>query len=156
MRRSTELSVSSAVAAVLGFGRRCWQAAPDIYYDRRETVLFGADDAVASNKAVQTIDPWPPGSADRSAPGTGPRVAAAIARYRTGKVYPPQGNGTSSSYQQQQQQPQARVSRASRVSSQAPGPHPPVTASRRNSAGRDGFNRGLSAQASASPSGPAS
>jgi len=81
-------------------------ACSDIYYDRRETVLFGADDAVAANKAVQTVDPWPPGSADRSAPGNGPRVAAAIARYRTGKVYPPQGNGTSASYSQQPQQSQ--------------------------------------------------
>ena len=31
----------------------------DIYYDRRETVASGAADAVASNMAVQTVDPWP-------------------------------------------------------------------------------------------------
>jgi hypothetical protein len=105
MRRSNKYSVARVAAAVVGL-TTILAACSDIYYDRRETVLFGADDAVASNKAVQTIDPWPPGSADRSAPGNGPRVAAAISRYRTGKVYPPQGNGTSASYSQQPQQSQ--------------------------------------------------
>jgi len=105
MRRSTENSAvrAVAVAAVVGFGT-ILAACSDIYYDRRETVLFGANDAVAANIAVQTIDPWPPGSANRNAPGNGERVAAAIRRYRTGRVYQPMGNGTSSSYQQQQQQ----------------------------------------------------
>jgi hypothetical protein len=106
MRRSNAYSTVRAVAAVVGFGT-ILAACSDIYYDRRETVLFGADDAVASNIAVQTIDPWPPGSANRHVPGNGARVAAAITRYRTGKVYPPQGNGTSSTaYQQQSQQTQ--------------------------------------------------
>jgi len=105
MHRSNKYSAARAVAAAVGLAT-ILAACSDIYYDRRETVLFGADDAVAANKAVQTVDPWPPGSADRSAPGNGPRVAAAIARYRTGKVYPPQGNGTSASYSQQPQQSQ--------------------------------------------------
>jgi hypothetical protein len=90
------------VAAVIGFGV-VLAGCSDIYYDRRETILFGADDAVASNIAVQTIDPWPPGSADRRAPANGERVAAAIKRYRTGRVFTPIGNNTSTSYQQQQQ-----------------------------------------------------
>jgi hypothetical protein len=76
----------------------------DIYFDRRESILFGADDALASNTAVQTIDPWSPGSVDRRAHANGERVAAAIKRYRTGRVFIPIGNATSSSYQQQQQQ----------------------------------------------------
>jgi hypothetical protein len=110
MRRSNECSVSAAVAAALGLGAML-AGCSDIYYDRRETVLFGADNAVASNIAVQTVDPWPPASANRNIPGNGQRVEAAVQRYRTGRVTPPQGTGTSSSsYQQQQQQQQPQLS----------------------------------------------
>ncbi len=103
MRRSTDQSAARTVAAVIGFGA-ILAGCSDIYYDRRETVLFGADNAVANNIAVQTIDPWPPGSANRRAPANGAVVAAAIARYKTGKVYSPHGNGTTANQQQQQTQ----------------------------------------------------
>ena len=43
----------------------------DIYYDRRETVSFAANDAVASAQATQTIDPWPPASANRNIASNG-------------------------------------------------------------------------------------
>jgi hypothetical protein len=102
MRRSVEILAARSVAAIVSLGA-ILAGCSDIYYDRRETILFGADDAVASNMAVQTIDPWPPGSANRRAPANGERVAAAIKRYRTGRVFMPIGNGTSSSYQRQQQ-----------------------------------------------------
>jgi hypothetical protein len=105
MRHSAELRARRPLAAVIGLGAIIGGCS-DIYYDRRETVLFGADNAVAANAAVQTIDPWPPGSANRNASANGQVVAAAIERYRTGRVFMPIGNGTSSSYQQQQQQQQ--------------------------------------------------
>jgi hypothetical protein len=112
MRRSTKVSAVRVVAVLVGFGTLL-ASCSDIYYDRRETVLFGADNAVATAIAVQTIDPWPPASANRRAPANGERVAAAIARYRAGRVIPPQGNGTSSAYQQQQQQSQQNNGAAS-------------------------------------------
>jgi hypothetical protein len=102
MRRSSNVPIARAVAATIGFGV-ILSGCSDLYYDRRETILFGADNAVASNIAVQTIDPWPPGSENRRAPANGERVAAAIKRYRTGRVFTPIGNGTSSTYLQQQQ-----------------------------------------------------
>jgi hypothetical protein len=102
MRRCIEMPAMRALAAIVGLSA-VLAACSDLYYDRRETVLFGADDAVASNIAVQTIDPWPPGSANRRAPANGERVAAAIKRYRTGRVFTPIGNNTSTSYAQQQQ-----------------------------------------------------
>lgn len=106
MLRSTNAPGLRALIASLGLGALL-AGCSDIYYDRRDTILFGADDAVASNNAVQTVDPWPKESANRNVPANGQRIAAAIVRYRTGKVYPPLGNGTSSSaYQQQQQQQQ--------------------------------------------------
>lgn len=78
----------------------------DIYFDRRETVSSGSGDAVASNIAVQTIDPWPRNVANTNIPMNGQRAELAIQRYRTGRVIPPSGSGTSSAgYQQQQQAP---------------------------------------------------
>jgi hypothetical protein len=102
MRRFSEIPAKRAAAAIVGLGVTL-AGCSDMYYDRRETILFGADNAVATAMAVQTIDPWPPGSANRRAPANGERVAAAIRRYRTGRVFTPIGNGTSSTYLQQQQ-----------------------------------------------------
>jgi hypothetical protein len=70
----------------------------DIYYDRRETVSFAAADATASAQATQTIDPWPPASANRNIESNGARVAGAIERYRTGQIIPPRGMSTSAGY----------------------------------------------------------
>jgi hypothetical protein len=68
----------------------------DLYIDRRETVSFGAGDAVAADATLQTIDPWPPGSENRDFKTNGPRVAGAIERYRTGRIIQPLGSSTSS------------------------------------------------------------
>lgn len=103
MRRCIDVRAARTIAAAVGFGA-ILTGCSDIYYDRRDSILLGADDARASNLAVHTVDPWPPSSIDRRAPANGERVAAAIKRYRTGRVFIPIGNATSSSYQQQQQQ----------------------------------------------------
>ncbi len=76
-------------AALLG-------ACSDIYYDRREGVSFQAGNSVASNVAIETIDPWPAVAANREIAANGQRVQSAIERYRHNKVIPPQGTGTSS------------------------------------------------------------
>jgi type IV pilus biogenesis protein CpaD/CtpE len=99
--RVATLTVVMAGAALAGCS--------DIYYDRRETIASGAADAVASNLAVQTVDPWPPNVANQNIPMDGARAALAIDRYRTGRVISPSGAGTSSAGYQQQptQQPAA-------------------------------------------------
>jgi hypothetical protein len=82
-------------------------ACSDIYYDRRETIAFGGGDAVATNRIVQTIDPWPPYAADRRLTYNGAAVENGIARYRTGRVIQPRGTTTSASqFVQQQPDPQ--------------------------------------------------
>ncbi|HEY8382208.1 MAG TPA: pilus assembly protein [Microvirga sp.] len=53
-------------------------------YSRRETISYQAGDAVAWNRAVHTIDPWPAASNDTSIPVSGRRVARAIETYETG------------------------------------------------------------------------
>jgi hypothetical protein len=67
----------------------------DLYFDRRETIALSAGDAIASNIIVQTVDPWPRVAGNRNIPANGDRMQAAGERYRTGKVYPPQGLNTS-------------------------------------------------------------
>ncbi len=106
MHRSTKFPRHRALIVSLGFGFML-AGCSDLYLDRRDAILFGAGDAVASSNAVQAVDPWPKESADRNAPANGQRIEAAIKRYRTGRVYPPIGTGTTSSAaSQQQQQPQ--------------------------------------------------
>jgi hypothetical protein len=95
MPRSSERMHIRALGAVLVFST-VLASCSDLYYDRRETVAFGAGDAVAANAAVQTIDPWPRGSDKRDFSTNGPRMAGAIERYRTGRIIQPQGTGTSS------------------------------------------------------------
>jgi hypothetical protein len=90
----------------------------DIYYDRRETVSAGANDAVAGNSAIQMIDPWPRSAANRDFASNGERVVLGIERYRTGRVIPPRGTNTSSAgYEQQQQQAPAPAPASSGASS---------------------------------------
>lgn len=67
----------------------------DIYYDRRDTVSFGADDAVATALAAQTIDPWPRESANRHIAANGVVVQSAVERYRTCQVIVPKATVSS-------------------------------------------------------------
>ena len=75
MWRSDRLRVRGAALA-LGFATLLGGCA-DIYYDRRETVTFYAGDAVASNKVVQMIDPWPRAAANRNIESHGERMQRA-------------------------------------------------------------------------------
>jgi hypothetical protein len=83
-----------ALAMVLG-------GCSDIYFDRRDTVSLGAGDAVAANIATQTVDFWPRAAGERNIVSDGQKMQSAVERYRTNKVTPPAGIGTSSvGYQQ--------------------------------------------------------
>ncbi len=93
LRRSDKTRIV-ATAVLLG---SVLAGCSDIYYDRRDTVSFAANDATATAQATQTIDPWPPAGANRGSPGSGARVAHAIERYRTGRIIQPQGTATSAS-----------------------------------------------------------
>lgn len=70
-----------AAATLLG-------ACTDMYHDPRDTVSFGAGNAVAVNKMTHMVDPWPVRAGDRNLSHDGERMAAAAERYRTNKVTP--------------------------------------------------------------------
>jgi hypothetical protein len=67
-----------------------------LYLDRRETISLSGPDAVATNKVAQMIDPWPWEAANRDIAFNGERIAAAVARYRTGRTTALQTTSTSS------------------------------------------------------------
>jgi hypothetical protein len=56
------------------------------YAARRDTIAFHAGEAVAYNKAVHTIDPWPLASRRTDFDYDGGRAVRAIERYETGDV----------------------------------------------------------------------
>jgi hypothetical protein len=85
---------AAALSAILG-------ACSDIYYDRRETILLGADDAVASNRVTHVADPWPRHSSDNNIAFNGERMQAAVERYRHHDVILPRPYSTSNISQQQ-------------------------------------------------------
>jgi len=68
----------------------------DIYYDRRDSISLGANDAIAANRVVHMVDPWPPQSGDRNIAFNGERSQAAVERYRHNRVTPPVNTTTSS------------------------------------------------------------
>lgn len=71
----------------------------DVYFDRRDTVTFGAGDAVESNKVAHIIDPWPRAAGNRRLETDGERMQRAVERYRTNKTYPLRTLSPSSVYE---------------------------------------------------------
>jgi hypothetical protein len=100
MPRSADAAPARAAACVIILGTTL-AGCSDLYLDRRETVALAAGDAVASNRIVQTIDPWPADAADRRHVYNGDKMQSAAERYRTGKIIQPKGLGTTASWGRQ-------------------------------------------------------
>jgi hypothetical protein len=77
-----------ALAAVVALGALAGGCS-DIYYDRRETIALGADDAVAANIASAVVDPWPWQSNNNNLTFAGDRMQRAVECYRNNRVTPP-------------------------------------------------------------------
>ena len=97
MQPSNKMLRTLALATLLAGLAGCSE-----YLDRRETISLGGGNSVATNKVGQMVDPWPRASADRNIAFNGEKMETAVERYRTNRVIPPQGIGTSNNYQQQQ------------------------------------------------------
>jgi len=93
----------------------------DIYYDRRETITLGANDAVETNKVVQMVDPWPRHVENRNLTFNGQRMQAAHERYRNNRAFTPVNVTTSSTaYPKAQQDAAATMSANQQATSAAP------------------------------------
>ncbi len=82
------LKITAAVA-LMGFATGCAQ-----YLERNEGVTLSAGDAVAHNKAVQMIDPWPLYAGQTNIPGNGERMLVALKKYRENKPAKSEGSDT--------------------------------------------------------------
>ncbi len=94
MRPFSKVTGALALATVLAALSGCSE-----YLDRRDTIALSGGNAVATDKVVQMVDPWPRASADKNIAFNGPKMQSAVERYRTNRVIPPSGSGTSASYQ---------------------------------------------------------
>ena len=65
----------------------------------KKPLAFGGGNAVATDQVPHRVDPWPRDSANRDIAYDGDRMQPAVERYRTNKVTPPRGIGTSATYQ---------------------------------------------------------
>jgi hypothetical protein len=90
--------VAAALAAAIASG--ILGGCSDIYYDRRETIALGADDAVTSNRVTHMVDPWPRNSSDNNIAFNGERMQSAVERYRGHHVILPRPYNTSNMSQQ--------------------------------------------------------
>lgn len=79
--RLTRLTILTVLAAGLS---GCMHLEDNVtqYVQRTDKITLSAGNDVASNEAIQTIDPWPRASADRRIPANGERMAGAHERYR--------------------------------------------------------------------------
>jgi hypothetical protein len=91
IRIGTRIGAGVLLAAMLA-------GCSDLYYDRRDTVSFAANDAMATARAAQIIDPWPAASANRNIAANGVVVQSAVERYRTCQVIQPKGASSSGAY----------------------------------------------------------
>ncbi len=87
----------------------------DLYFDRRETIVPHAGNAMATNRVTHMVDPWPPASANRNIAFNGEVMQGAVERYREGRVIPPVNATTSSAAYARAQATAATASRASRA-----------------------------------------
>ena len=94
MRPSSKAMRTLALATVLAILGGCSE-----YLDRRDTIAKSGGNAVATNVVTHMVDPWPRESANRNIAFNGSRVESAFERYRSNRVVPPRGIGTSNTYQ---------------------------------------------------------
>jgi hypothetical protein len=68
----------------------------ELYGEAQDPVTLQFGDAVASNRAMQMVDPWPAHAANTNLSFKGRPMNSAIDRYYTGTVLPPVAPGANS------------------------------------------------------------
>ena len=66
----------------------------DQYFARRDSIALGLGDAMHSNRAIHTIDPWPRHAKDDKLKFDGQRMNLAIERYQANESIEPVGMTT--------------------------------------------------------------
>jgi len=91
MKKSVRFGLTAAAILAPAMLSGCYE---DDYLTRRDTISLSAGDAIATNAATQTIDPWPRYSKDTAINQEGDRAGVAVERYQQNKSIPPKGIST--------------------------------------------------------------
>src|SRR5262245_54744608 len=94
--RFLALAVASLLAAAVGVAG-CSSDHIHEYRAHTDKVTAGAGDAMASNRAVHTVDPWPAYSQKTQIDMDGKRAQVAVRRYESNTTSKPQGLSSGSS-----------------------------------------------------------
>ncbi len=103
IRRNThytrvELVMAAAIMLTMVTIGGCAERKYGRYLDARDTISLGAGDAVAYNKAVQTIDPWPVYARKKHQKTDGKRMNLGMKRYQENKSIEPAGMSTNNEF----------------------------------------------------------
>lgn len=93
-----ELVTAAAVILSMVTLGGCQERKYNRYLHARDTISLSAGDAVAYNKAVQTIDPWPAYARKTSQTTDGKRAYLGMTRYQENKSIEPQGMSTNDTF----------------------------------------------------------
>lgn len=93
-----QLTMATAIALSMLTLGACQERKYNRYLHARDTITLGAGDAVAHNKAVHTIDPWPAYSRKAHHTTNGQRMVLGMERYQKNESLEPQGLSTNNVY----------------------------------------------------------
>lgn len=101
-----QLVMAAAIAVSMFTLGGCRERQYSRYLHARDTITLNAGDAVAHNKAVQTIDPWPAHSRRAEHTTNGKRIYLGMTRYQENKSLEPNGLATSKVFKKPNDKPQ--------------------------------------------------
>lgn len=96
-----QLTMAAALAISMLTLGACQERKYNRYLHARDTITLSAGDAIAHNKAVQTIDPWPAHSRRAQHTTDGQRMVLGMQRYQKNESLEPQGLSTNNVYKDQ-------------------------------------------------------
>jgi len=96
-----QLTMAAALAVSMLTLGACQERKYNRYMHARDTITLNAGDAVAHNKAVHTIDPWPASSRNAHHTTDGQRMVLGMQRYQKNESLEPEGLSTNNVYDNQ-------------------------------------------------------
>lgn len=96
-----QLAMAAAIAVAMTTLSACREHRYNRYLHARDTITLNAGDAIAHNKAVHTVDPWPAHARDPKHVTDGKRMMVGIERYQKNESLEPQGLSTNNVYDDQ-------------------------------------------------------
>ncbi|MCH8238679.1 MAG: hypothetical protein IIB62_01270 [Proteobacteria bacterium] len=94
-----QLAMAAAIAVSMFTLGGCQERQYNRYLHARDTITLSAGDAVAHNRAIHTIDPWPAYARKTEHTTNGKRIYLGMTRYQENKSLEPEGLSTSTTFE---------------------------------------------------------